>query len=69
MERASLRWSLSLIAVTGAVAAALAAATIWLLITDPVTVSTTTSTGDVGPFVRAIGSVLVDALRGLFNYL
>ena len=69
MERASLRWSLSLVAVVGVVAATLAAATIWLLITDPVTVATTTSTGDVGPLVRAVGDVIVQALKGLFEYL
>jgi hypothetical protein len=40
-----------------------------LLVTDPVTVSTAVSTGDVGPFMRAIGSVIFDALRGLFAYL
>jgi hypothetical protein len=69
MDRVSLRWSLSLVAVAGIAAATLAGATIWLLITDPVTVSTTASSGDVGPFVRAVGDVLVQALKGLFQYL
>ncbi|MEO8481226.1 MAG: hypothetical protein ABI634_03400 [Acidobacteriota bacterium] len=69
MDRASFRLSLSLVAVAGVAAATLAAATIWLLITDPVIVSTTTTSGDVGPFVRAVGNVILEALRGLFNYL
>lgn len=69
MDRASFRWSLSLIAVSGVLAATLAAATIWLLITDPVAISTTTASGDVGPFVRAVGDVIVEALKGLFQYL
>lgn len=69
MDRVSLRWSLSLVALAGVVAATLGAATIWLLVTDPVTVSTTTASGDVGPFVRAVGDVLVEALKGLFQYL
>jgi hypothetical protein len=67
------RWSVSLAALIGALAATLAAATIWLLLTDPVrgadAVSTAVSTGDVAPFVRALGSVIVEALRGLFKYL
>jgi len=67
------RWSVSLIAMVGIVAATLAGATIWLLITDPVggadVVSTAISSGDVGPFMRAIGTVIYEALRGLFGYL
>ena len=67
------RWSVSLIAAVGILAATLAAATIWLLLTDPVggaeAVSQAISTGDVTPFMRAIGTVIFDALRGLFEYL
>jgi hypothetical protein len=66
------RWSVSLIALIGILAATVAGATIWLLLTDPVrgadTVSAAT-TGDVGPFMRAIGAVILDALRDLFKYL
>ena len=67
------RWSVSLIAIIGLLAATIAGATIWLLLTDPVrgadTVSVAVSSGDVTPFIRAISSVIVDALRGLFKYL
>ena len=69
MDRGVARWSVSLIAIIGLIAAMVAGSTIWLLITDPVTVSTAVSTGYVEPFVRAIGSVIYDALRGLFGYL
>lgn len=69
MDRGVARWSVSLIAIIGIVAATVAGATIWLLVTDPVTVSTAVSTGDVEPFMRAIGNVIYDALRGLFGYL
>jgi hypothetical protein len=66
------RWSLSLVAVVGVLAAMVAAATIWLLVTDPVrgadTVSAAT-TGDIAPFMRAIGTVILEALRDLFKYL
>ena len=57
----------------GIIAATVAGATVWLLVTDPVggadVVSTALSTRDVGPFMRAIGSVIFEALRGLFGYL
>jgi hypothetical protein len=67
------RWSVSLIAAIGVVAATLAGATIWLLFTDPVrgadVVSTAIATGDVTPFMRALGAVIYEALRELFGYL
>jgi hypothetical protein len=63
------RWSVSLVAVIGLLAATLAGAFIWLLITDPVTVANAVSTGDVAPVMQAIGAVLYDALRGLFRFL
>jgi hypothetical protein len=67
------RWSVSVVAAIGILAATLAGATIWLLLTDPVggaeVVSQAISTGDAMPFVRALSSVLVDALRDLFKYL
>jgi hypothetical protein len=63
------RWSMSLVAVIGLLAATLASATIWLLFTDPVTVANSVSTGDVAPVMQALGAVIVDALRGLFKYL
>jgi hypothetical protein len=66
------RWSVSLIAVIGIVAATLAGATIWLLLTDPVRGAdavSALSVGDVGPFLSALGTVIYDALRGLFRYL
>ena len=63
------RWSVSLIAIIGLLAATIAGATIWLLLTDPVTVANAVSTGDVSPVMKAIGAVIYDALRGLFKYL
>lgn len=63
------RWGLSLVAIIGLLAATIAGATIWLLITDPVTVSDAVSKGDVSPIVQAIGNALFDALKGLFKYL
>lgn len=63
------RISLSLFGAVGLVAAALAGATIWLLVTDPVTVADAVATGEVSPLMRALAGVLADALRGLAKYL
>jgi hypothetical protein len=63
------RWSVSLIGIIGVMAAAIAGATIWLLLTDPVTVANAVASGDVSPVVQAIGAVIVGALKGIFKYL
>jgi hypothetical protein len=63
------RVSISLFGVVAVLAAALAAATIWQLLTDPVTVADAVDQGDVSPLVNALAGVLYDALRGLFKYL
>lgn len=63
------RISLSLFGAVGLVAAALAGATIWLIVTDPVTVADAVATGEVSPLMRALAVVLADALRDLAKYL
>ena len=63
------RWSVSLVAVIGLLAATIAGAAIWLIVSDPVTVANAVSTGDVTPIMQAIGAVIFDALKGLFKYL
>lgn len=63
------RLSLSLAAVIGIVATALAGATIWLLITQPVTVADALATGEVSPLMRAIAGALYNALEGVAKYL
>jgi hypothetical protein len=65
----AVRWGMSLVAMIGLLAATIAGATIWLLITDPVTVSDAVSKGDVSPIISALGGVLAGALRGIFKYL
>jgi len=65
----AVRWGMSLVAMIGLLAATIAGATIWLLVTDPVTVSDAVSKGDVAPIVRELGSVIFSALQGLFKYL
>jgi hypothetical protein len=66
------RLSLSLAGVVGVLAVALAGATIWLLVTQPVTTADAigaASKGDVSPLVKELAGALYDALRGLLKYL
>lgn len=63
------RVSLSLFGVVAIVSAVLAGATIWLLLTNPVTVADAVNEGQVTPFVRELASVLYQALSGLLKYL
>ena len=63
------RLSLSLVGVVGVIALALAGATIWLLVTQPVTVADAVAQGEMSPLVKALGVALYDALQGLFKYL
>jgi hypothetical protein len=63
------RLSLSLFGVVGVLAATLAGATIWLLLTDPVTVADAVAAGEVSPLVKALAGALYDALSGLLKYL
>ncbi len=65
----AVRWGMSLVAMIGLLAATIAGATIWLLVTDPVTVSDAVSKGDVAPIVQALGSAIFSALKDLFKYL
>jgi hypothetical protein len=50
-------------------AAVVAGATIWLLLTDPVTVATSVEEGEISPLVRQLAQVLYNAVAGLLDYL
>jgi len=63
------RLSLSLAAVIGVIATALTGATIWLLITQPVTVADAVASGEVSPVMRALAGALYEALQGIVKYL
>ncbi len=63
------RLSLSLFGVIALVSAVLASATIWLLITDPVTVADAIDQGHVSPLVQALAGVIYQAFQGLLKYL
>ena len=63
------RLSLSLFGVVAVVAALLASATIWLLVTDPVTVADAVDSGQISPLVHALAGVLYTAFQGILKYL
>ena len=64
-----LSFSFSLVGVVGLLAIVIAGATVWLLLTDPVTVAESVDSGEVSPLVRSLAGSLYDALRQLLKYL
>ena len=63
------RLSVSLFACVAIVSVALAAATIWLFLTNPVTVATAVNEGEISPLVRNLAQVIYQALAGILKYL
>ncbi|HEY7284209.1 MAG TPA: hypothetical protein VH497_02110 [Vicinamibacterales bacterium] len=61
--------SVSLFTCVALVSVALAAATIWLFLTNPVTVANAVNGGDVSPLVRNLAEVIYQALAGILKYL
>ena len=55
--------------VIGVLAAIVAGATIWLLLTDPVTVLNAVDEGQISPLVRQLADIIYNALSGLLDYL
>lgn len=60
---------LSLFSAIALVAVILAVASVWLFLTNPVTVANTVSEGEISPLVRDLAQVLLQALQGLLKYL
>ncbi len=63
------RVGLSLFGAIAFLVIVLALATVWLFITNPVTVATAVTEGEISPFVRDLAEVLLRALEGLLKYL
>ena len=59
----------SLVGIIGLLAAVTAGATVWLLVTDPVTVAESIDSGEVSPLVQSLAGSLYDALVRLLRYL
>jgi hypothetical protein len=63
------RVGLSLFGAVALVVVVIALAAVWLFLTNPVTVATAISEGEISPFVRDLAAVLLQALEGLLKYL
>ncbi len=63
------RASVSLAGVVGFVAVIVAGATVWLVLTDPITVAEAVDTGDYEPLVEELADVIYNALVGLIRFL
>ena len=63
------RFSVSLFFLVATVSIVLAAATIWLFVTNPLTVATAVNEGEISPLMRSLAEVLMSALGGLLKYL
>ena len=63
------RLSSSLFGLITIVSIMLAAATVWLFLTNPVTVANAVNEGEISPLVRDLAQVIINALSGLLKYL
>lgn len=63
------RFTLGLSATLCAASSFVAAATIWLLLTEPVRVATAWDSGDLGVLAEAVFGMMASALRALAGYL
>ena len=63
------RFSMSLVGIAGLLAAVVAAAAIWLLFTEPVTLADAVTSRDVAPLVRELAGLLYEAVWSLLRYL
>jgi hypothetical protein len=63
------RLSISLFGLIALVSVLLAGATVWLLLTNPVTVANAVNEGEISPLVRELAQALFSALSGLLKYL
>jgi hypothetical protein len=63
------RIGVNLFGLIAIVSVVLASATVWLFLTNPVTVANAVNEGEISPLVRDLASVLYSALRGILKYL
>jgi hypothetical protein len=59
----------SLVGIIGLLATIVAGATVWLLLTDPVTVAESVDSGEVSPLVQSLAGSIYDAIVRLLRYL
>lgn len=63
------RTSLSVVGLSAALAAPVAAVSFWLLLTDPTTAGSVAETGDLLPLARALAAAVGRALSAVLAYL
>jgi len=63
------RVGVSLFTLIALVSIVLAAATIWLFVTNPVTVANAVNEGEISPLVAQLAKVLLQAFSGILKYL
>ena len=63
------RIGFSVVGAIALLATVLAVATVWLFLTNPVSLASAVSDGEVTPFIRDLADVLLRALEGLLKYL
>ena len=63
------RLGVSLFGLIAIVSVLLAVATVWLMLTNPVTVATAVNEGEISPLVQELAQALLEALAGLLRYL
>ena len=63
------RVGVSLFTLIAVVSIILAAATIWLFVTNPVTVATAVNEGEITPLMRNLAQAIYAALSGILKYL
>ena len=68
-DRTGLNRVASVTVFLGALAAVIAGATIWLLLSNPVAVAIALEGGEISPLVQQLAELLYAALVGLFGYL
>jgi len=62
-------WSVNVFGAVSAICVVLVTASIWLLLTDPVTVANAVNDGQITPLVVGLAQVILSALEGLLKYL
>ena len=60
---------LSVVGAVVLISLVLMTATVWLLLTSPVTVANAINDGEIQPFIQDLARVLYNALMGLLRYL
>jgi len=59
----------SIAGLIGVAAAIVAAAAIWLMLTEPLTLANAIGRGEISPLVRQFAQVIYEMMAGLLDYL